>query len=246
VSEELQRLRTELQQAHEEIERRDALLAIIAHELRNPIAPVLLSLEALVLEVKQTPELDRDLLVRRLQQCRRYAQRLRTDLDRLLDFSRLRSGRIDLRPAPLDVSELIAACIDDLAPVIDAAGCQMHTHLQVPLRGSFDAMRLNQIVWNLLSNATKYAPGSRLDVTTEGDGTHVTIVVADQGPGIPEEQQAAVFAQFERAAPESHTGFGIGLWLVRNVVSPTGGTITLQSGVGAGTTFTITLPRGEV
>jgi signal transduction histidine kinase len=245
VSTELEQLQHELQHAHQEIVRRDALLAIIAHELRNPIAPVLLGLETLVLDVKHAASLDRDALVRRIEQCRRYAIRLRTDLDRLLDFSRLRSGHIDLEPADVDVSRLVGAITEDMAPMIDAARCTLYSHLQVPLPAHLDPMRLNQIVWNLVSNAIKYAPGSQIDVTTSGDADTVTLVIADRGPGIPAEQQEAVFAQFERIVPHSHTGFGIGLWLVRSIVDAMDGTIALASTVGVGTSFTITLPKGH-
>jgi len=242
---ELEQLRAELQAAREAIERRDALLAIIAHELRNPIAPVLLSLEALVLEAKHAANLERDHLIKRLEQCRRYALRLRSDLDRLLDFSRLRSGRIDLQPSEIDVSKLVGACIEDMAPMFDAAQCQVTTQLESPLPAVLDAMRLNQIIWNLLSNAIKYAPGARIEVETSSSGGELTIVVADHGPGIPADHQAAVCAQFERIEPHAHTGFGIGLWLVRNVVDAMGGTIVMTSAEGSGTRFEIKLPRGR-
>lgn len=243
MTDDVEELREALRRAEEALRQRDALLAVVAHELRNPIAPVLLALEALLLEVKSSP-IEREQLIRRLQQTRRYAQRLRSDLDRLLDFSRLRSGHLDLQPRDTDLSERVIACIDDMMPMLQAARCDVQTMLERPLRGLWDPMRLDQIVWNLVSNAVKYAPGARIDVTTSADNDIATLVVADEGPGIPPDQQASVFSQFERVAPQMHhTGFGIGLWLVRNIVETMGGSISLASEVGRGTRFSISLPR---
>jgi signal transduction histidine kinase len=244
VGDELDKLREELQRAQDALQQRDALLAVVAHELRNPIAPVLLSLEALLMEVNNAATVDRAHVIRRLEQTRRYAQRLRTDLDRLLDFSRLRGGHLDLRPRDTDLSERVVACLEDMTPMLAAAQCDVHTQLQRPLPGFWDPMRLDQVIWNLISNAVKYAAGARIDVTTRADDSHATLIIADHGPGIPPDQHAAVFTKFERVAPRMHhTGFGIGLWLVRNIVETMGGTIALTSEVGRGTTFSIRLPR---
>ncbi len=244
MQDELETLRAALRQAQDEVQQRDALLAVVAHELRNPIAPVLLSLEALLLEVTHKHP-DRAELTRRLQQTRRYAQRLHRDLDRLLDFSRLRSGHFDLVPRDADLSERAALCVDDMMPMIQAAHCDVRLDLQRPLAGLWDPMRLDQIIWNLISNAVKYAPGARIEVTTTLDADDDAIlIVADRGPGIPPDQHAAAFSKFERVAPQMHhTGFGIGLWLVRNIVEAMGGTIVLTSEVDVGTTFSIRLPR---
>ena len=116
----------------------------------------------------------------------------------------------------MDLTQLVRDCIDDMVPVIEAAQCELHTQFVQPLVGSWDGMRLKQIVWNLLSNAVKYAPGSRIEVRTAATPSTATLVVSDTGPGIDPEEQAQLFSQFERARTASHhTGFGFGLWLVR-------------------------------
>jgi signal transduction histidine kinase len=107
-------------------------------------------------------------------------------------------------------------------------------------------MRLGQVVWNLLTNAAKYAPSAPIDVIVSGDLREVRLVVRDHGPGIAPEEREAVFRKFERAAGAKHyTGFGIGLWLVRRIVEAIGGSIALDSEVNVGTTFTIVLPRSR-
>ncbi|HEU0035944.1 MAG TPA: HAMP domain-containing sensor histidine kinase [Kofleriaceae bacterium] len=243
MSDDSDELRAEVRRLRDELQRQETFLAIVAHELRNPVGPVLLSIDALLLELT-TKTLDPDALLRRLQATRRHAQRLRSDLDRLLDFSRLRSGRIDLQPQETDLSNLIDAVVDDMMPLIAAARCELQTTLQRPLSGIWDPMRLQQVISNLISNAVKYAAGSAIEIVTRADDRTATLVVADHGPGIAERERDTVFRKFERLqGVQQHTGFGIGLWLVRNVIEAMGGSIQLDSAPGHGATFTITLPR---
>lgn len=241
-TDELEQLREALRLAHEELQLHESFLAVVAHELRNPIGPVLMSVEAMLMEVNRGT-LDQSLLIHRLHQMQRYAQRLRSDLDRLLDFSRARSGKIDLQLQDVDLCEVVEQTTADLQPLLNAAGCQVNLALERPQVGHWDAMRLGQIVWNLLTNAAKYAPGAPIDIVVSGDAQTVTLVVRDRGPGIAPEEQEVVFRKFERSTAQQHTGFGIGLWLVRRVVEALGGTIMLTSEVNEGSTFTVALPR---
>ncbi|NVB81869.1 MAG: HAMP domain-containing histidine kinase [Kofleriaceae bacterium] len=242
MSSEIDQLREELAQAADAIEQRDSMLAIVAHELRNPISPVMMSLDVLALEVRDMP-LDRDAILRRVAQARRYVERLRTDLDRLLDFSRLRTGRIDLQLAEVDLSALVVEELRDLEPQLRASECELRLTLEEPLKGHWDRMRLRQVIWNLVSNAGKYAAGALVEISTRGDDKSAWLVVRDHGPGIAASEHQAVFKQFERVKSSSHTGFGVGLWLVKQIVEALGGTIDLESAVGQGSTFTVTLPR---
>src|SRR4051812_36917550 len=121
-SEDLEHLREALRLAQDELQLHESFLAVVAHELRNPIGPVLMSVDAMLLEVANKPP-DRDLLVHRLAQMRRYVQRLRGDLDRLLDFSRARSGKIDLQLQDVDLCDVIHRVAADVDPLLTAAGC---------------------------------------------------------------------------------------------------------------------------
>ncbi|HEY5947918.1 MAG TPA: HAMP domain-containing sensor histidine kinase, partial [Kofleriaceae bacterium] len=183
-------------------------------------------------------------LLRRLQLTRRYVDGVRTHLDRLLDFSRLRNGHIDLHSESVDLSALVGSVIDEMAPMLEAAQCEVTTTFTMPLVGRWDRMRLRQVIWNLVSNAAKYAAGSPIEITTSRDETSVRLTVTDHGPGIAEHDQELVFRRFERSGAEAnHTGFGVGLWLVRRIVDAMGGKIELRSELGRGATFTVTLPR---
>jgi two-component system OmpR family sensor kinase len=242
VSDDSEHLREELQRAKDALKQQESFLAVIAHELRNPIAPVLISLDALMLDVT-AGNVDRDMLLRRMQATRRYVDGMRTHLDRLLDFSRLRSGHIDLRPEEMDLSVQVGAVLDEMAPLIQAAQCELITSFTMPLTGSWDPMRVRQIVWNLVSNAVKYAAAAPIEVTTAKDEKTVRVSVTDHGPGISDEDRELVFRRFERTGSSHHTGFGVGLWLVRRLTEAMGGSIELQSKVGVGSTFTVRLPR---
>lgn len=236
-------LRDALRVAREELQLHESFLAVVAHELRNPLGPVMMSVDAMLLEVRNS-ELDRDTLVHRLVQMRRYVDRLRSDLDRLLDFSRARSGRIDVQRANVDLCDTVARAVSELEPQFAIAGCQVNLALDRPQVGHWDPMRLHQVVWNLLSNAIKYAPSAPIDISVTGNGRTSTLRVGDHGPGIAPEERERVFRKFERAASaKQHTGFGIGLWLVRRIVDAHGGSITLDTEENVGTTFTVVLPR---
>jgi signal transduction histidine kinase len=243
VTDESDRLRAELMAAHELLSRQDNLLAVVAHEVRNPLGPVLMSVDALLLEAGRR-DLGREELLHRLALLQRYVLRMRDDLNRLLDFSRFRSGRVELHLEEVDLSEVVRDTVHRMEPVLAASGCELHLSVDAPVRGVWDAMRLGQIVWNLVSNAAKYAAGTRVEIATSADAHTATLVVADHGAGIPEEGREMIFAKFERAGARTHhTGFGIGLWLVRKLVEALGGSIDLHSIVGKGTKFTVRLPR---
>jgi signal transduction histidine kinase len=245
ASEELEQLREALRLAQEELQFRESFLDVVAHELRNPLGPVLMSVDAMLIEVTRGSS-DRDHLVHRLTQMRRYVQRLRGDLDRLLDFSRARNGKVDLELEDVDLCDVIQRTAADLEPLLSAAECQVNLALDRPQVGHWDAMRLGQIVWNLLTNAAKYAPSAPIDIVVMGTPRDVTMVVRDHGPGIAPSEREAVFRKFERSATaKQYTGFGIGLWLVRRIGEALGGSIALESEVNVGTTFTIVLPKSR-
>ena len=240
MSDEVEQLRRELQQAREQLQRQETFIAVVAHELRNPIGPIVISLDALLL---QLDKLDKAAVRHRLHATRRYVDKMLLHLDRLLDFSRFRGGRVELSLEEVDLSLVVGTVLDDIAPLLQAARCESRTDFTMPLIGRWDKMRLTQVVWNLVSNAAKYAAGSPVEITTRAQGDTAILIVKDHGPGIPAADHEAVFSKFERATASAHTGFGLGLWLVRRIVDAMRGSIELESDVGKGTTFTVTLPR---
>jgi signal transduction histidine kinase len=124
------------------------------------------------------------------------------------------------------------------------AGCTVHIHTPEEQPGSWDRMRLDQVLTNLLTNASKYGRGAPVDVSVGGEGDSVWITVRDQGIGIDPKDRERIFLRFERAVSSSHYGgFGLGLWIVREIVELMGGHITVDSSPGHGAEFRVTLPR---
>jgi signal transduction histidine kinase len=243
VTDDTEQLRRELQEAREQLDRMDTFLAVVAHELRNPIGPIVISLDALLLHVEK---LDAASLRHRLEATRRYVDTMLMQLDRLLDFSRFRSGRVALQLAEVDLSLVVGEVLDRMAPLLQAARCELRTDFAHPLNGLWDSMRLSQVIWNLVSNAAKYASGAPIEVITRPVGNDAVLVVKDHGPGIAHAEHENVFNRFDRSNAAAHTGFGLGLWLVRRIVEAMRGKIELDSDVGTGATFTVTLPRSAL
>lgn len=233
----------ELRRLRELLQFQEGFLAVVAHELRNPLGPVLLSVDALMDELTNRA-LDKASLVARVAGMRGYVERLRRDLERLLDFSRLRAGRMDLRPEVADLSAIARQTLTEMRPLIDHSRCELRLSAPEPQIGYWDPMRLEQVIWNLVSNALKYGAGAPVDIATSGDERTATFAIADHGVGIAPAEQDTIFRKFERlSAHTKHTGFGIGLWLVKRNVDALGGSIAISSAVDVGTTITVTLPR---
>jgi PAS domain S-box-containing protein len=232
-------------EAHDSDRRKDEFLAMLAHELRNPLAPILTSLQLLELRPSD-PDLQhrcREILVRQV----RHLARL---IDDLLDVSRITRGRIALRKQPLELAESIARAVDAARPMID----ERHHHLTVAVPPGLwveaDPLRIEQVVVNLLANATKYTePGGRIRVLGERSGPSAVIRVADNGMGIPSEMLPHVFDPFvqgDRSLDRTQGGLGIGLTLVRGLIHLHGGAVSAASdGPGQGSEFVVTLPLTE-
>jgi signal transduction histidine kinase len=224
--------------------RKDEFLAVLAHELRNPLAPIRNALALLQAQGGLGPEAVwcRDLIERQVDQLTRL-------VEDLLDVSRISSGKIKLQRETLDLVSVVRAGIETSRPLIEARGHALT--LQVPdtaIPVSGDLVRLTQVVANLLNNAAKYQDeGGEISVTVAQEGPDAIARVADRGIGIPAQTLPRVFELFAQAhkpidRPEG--GLGIGLSLVKNLVELHGGTVEAESaGPGQGSEFTIRLPR---
>jgi signal transduction histidine kinase len=239
-----ERLRADLARAREEVARQQDFLAIVAHELRNPITPVAFAVDLLLRQTSGGRRPSEETLLRRLRMFGRQVYRLKTDLDRLLDFSRIRSGRLTLVLEEVDLAAVLAETVDEMRPWLEACGAELKTSSSGPAVGRWDRMRLRQVAWNLISNAAKYGAGEPIHAAVTADADRAFLTVSDRGPGIPDHERARIFSRFERARSERpHTGFGVGLWLVKQITEALGGAVRFESVPGAGTTFTVDLPR---
>ncbi len=222
---------------------KDEFLATISHELRNPLNAIMGWAHMMRLG-KLTPAN----VERAVETIYRNAKSQSQLVADLLDVSRIISGKLRLDVRTVDLIYIINAAIDSIRPAADAKSIRLQTMLD-PAAGpiSGDADRLQQIVWNLLTNAVKFTPkGGRIQVKLQRVDSHVEIVVSDSGIGINKEFLPHVFDRFRQADASStriHGGLGLGLSIVHQLVDLHGGTVAVQSeGEGKGATFTISLP----
>ena len=233
--------------AEEELEqaarRKDEFLAILSHELRNPLAPISMALEVIS---RQKPTVSS--LTWALDLIGRQAAQLTRLVDDLLDVSRITRGKIRLSVQNIDLAHVVRQAVETSRPLIDSRGHTLSIigiDAPLPLRG--DAVRLAQVVSNLLNNAAKYTDiGGQITLSVERDDDHVVLTVADNGVGIPTNMLGRVFemfAQIDSASDRSQGGLGIGLTLVKRLVEEHRGTIEAHSdGPNQGSTFTVRLP----
>jgi signal transduction histidine kinase len=238
----LKRVEGQLQSA---VAARDEFLSIASHELRTPLTALQLELQGLQKRLGRGETMTSEQLSHRLETAIRQVNRLGKLVNSLLDISRLTAGRIDLQIAEVDLAEVAREVTARLAKEATQAGCSLGcTAGEEPATGQWDRLRLEQIVSNLVSNAIKYGGGRPIEVAVEHDGTRARLRVSDRGIGIAPEDQARIFDRFERAVSERHYGgFGLGLWIVRQIVHALQGGIWVQSRVGEGATFIVELPR---
>jgi PAS domain S-box-containing protein len=224
--------------------RKDEFLATLAHELRNPLAPIRSSLHIL-----RRPNVDADLHARMLAMIDRQVTHLVRLVDDLLEISRITGGKVELRREITDVARVVRSAVEVSGPLVEAAG----HGLEVVLPGELvmvdaDPVRLAQIVANLLNNAAKYTEaGGQIQVSVTTASDQVSIAVTDTGLGIPAEMLPRVFdlfTQVDRTLGRAQGGLGIGLALVKNLVELHGGTVeAFSKGPGCGSQFVVNLPR---
>jgi signal transduction histidine kinase/CheY-like chemotaxis protein len=243
----LRRLERELQQTIEELaaadRRKDEFLATLAHELRNPLAPVMNSLaildrfgsdESIAVDARAT-------MWRQMKQMVRL-------IDDLLDVSRISRGTIELRKERLELQSVIYQTIESVGPICEAARQTLAIDLPPqPVWIEADPVRLAQIIGNLLSNASRYSStGGQISLRVESAGSELVVRVKDQGIGIPPEKLDTVFemfSQLDRSLERTAGGLGIGLYIVKRLVEMLGGSVAARSeGPGTGSEFTVRLP----
>jgi PAS domain S-box-containing protein len=240
AEQDLRRLNEELAQANR---RKTEFLATLAHELRNPLAPLSNGLH--LMRMASTKP---DVLERTRQMMERQVQHMVHLVDDLLDIARISTGKVELRRGRIDLKDVVATAVEASASLIDTAGHKLHVELPSrPLPMDADATRIAQVVSNLLNNAAKYTPeGGRITLKAWVEGHEAVLTVTDTGIGIAPEalgQVFEMFAQVSGSAGKPQGGLGIGLSLVQSLVALHGGSVSASSpGVDQGSTFTIRLP----
>ncbi len=239
-----------VRELQEGVRARDDFLSIAAHELKTPITPLRLQTASLLRDLERAPDepVPGQHLLKRLTTFGRAAERLESLIDRLLDVSRLSVGAISIEIENVDLVTITREVVRRLHYEAQRAGSSMGVHADVPVVGRWDRLRIEQVVTNLLSNAIKYGAGKPIEVRVTTDEGIARFSVRDHGIGIPAEARARIFERFERVAPIRHYGgFGLGLWIVRQLVEVHSGRVNVWSEPEVGSEFTVELPlRPEV
>lgn len=234
---------TSRRQAEQAVAARDELVAVATHELRSPLSTLQLQLQSLERALDKGESLPLERLRSALALCRRQVGRLSLLVDRLLDVARLTAGTFMLDPTVVDLGELVSQVVDSLKEPLTAAGCTPSVHLSAPITGTWDRLRLEQVLTNLLTNAMKYAAGSPLVLRVEQQGAQAVVVVQDHGPGVPPEARPHIFERFRRASGiHQHHSLGLGLYVSRQIARAHGGDLTLEDAPGGGACFVLRLP----
>jgi signal transduction histidine kinase len=241
----LEVVQREKQRAEEASRAKDEFLAMLGHELRNPLSPILTALELARMRENSGLAKERTIIERQVQHLVRL-------VDDLLDVSRITRGKIELKRRPVRLADVVAHAIEMTSPLLEERRHRLR--VTVPRRGLIvdgDEHRLAQVVSNLLTNAAKYTdPGGRIEITGGREGEEAVLRVRDSGIGINPELVPHVFdlfVQSKRAIDRAQGGLGLGLTIVRSLVELHGGAVSAASeGTSRGSTFTVRLPLSAV
>lgn len=235
--------------AEKSVKARDEFLAIASHELRTPLTPLKMYLdwfkrEARKITVEMLPKAQ--VLMQALDHTDREVSKLVHLTDDLLDVSRITAGRLVLHKDHMDLVELVLQAQERNLENSKRRNCTILITTDGPVKGLWDFNRLEQVVNCLLSNAIKYGAGKPVHVSVLKENDRAVLRVEDQGIGIAPEDREKIFERFERASSiKNFDGLGLGLFISREIVAAHGGTISVESEIGKGSTFTVNLPIEE-
>lgn len=231
--------RLRLAHAEESVRLRDEFLSIASHELKTPLTALQLQLHSL----RDRLEKFEPKLASRLDRATRSGERLGDLVESLLDVSRIATGRFDLHPQRFDLAEMVREISERLRDAATKARCELTVRADQELAGTWDRLRLEQVLNNLLSNAIKYAAETPIQVSLHQEGETAVLEVSDKGPGIPQEALPRIFERFERASEMRHYGgLGLGLYVVREIIKAHNGMVTVRNLPEGGACFTVRLP----
>ena len=242
---ELNAAQTGLQRA---LAMRDEFMSMVSHEMRTPLNTLYLEtqLRKMQLERGNMAAFGAEQLQRMVARDDRQIQSIIRLIDDMLDVSRIRSGKLSLRPGWVELSGLLRRLVHDLTPQAGIAGSSISLDASTPVSGWWDEFRIEQIVVNLLTNALRYGAQKPVQVTLVVGPEEVRVEVRDQGPGIAPEHQAKIFEPYERGVgTEAPSGLGLGLYISRQLAEVHEGSLVLDSVPGQGALFTLTLPRRD-
>ncbi len=231
------------EKAHEAIRIRDEFMSISSHELRTPLTSLKMQLQLFNHLSKKGDPATPEQIQKIIEVSERQVNRLNSLVEDLLDVSRISSGKLSLVFDKVDLGELINEVVERYLPLIDKSKCTIEVKTAPEIFAHIDRIRFEQILINLITNAIKYAPGSKITISLAELAGEIKLSVKDTGPGIRREDQSKVFERFERITSRTgQVGLGLGLYIVHQIIEAHGGKITLNSDIGKGAEFLITMP----
>lgn len=241
TEEEILSLRAEVARLNAQITARDNLLAVAAHELRNPMHTLLLLTRA-ALSMARRGQVEE--VTTKLERIRHVVDTYVKRATLLLDSARLEAGAWTADRNEFDLCDVVRDITASYEPEAQYAGSTITLQLPPSVRGAWDRLAVEQVVANLISNAIKYGDGNPIHVSLDVEGSSARLAVQDQGTGIPLPDQVRIFERFQQAigSGQRRSGFGIGLWLVKSLVEAHGGKVALDSQPEQGSVFTVLLP----
>lgn len=225
---------------------RDEFLSICSHELKTPLT----SLKMQIQIVERLREKKGDDVAFAPPQMERFIKNADRSVERIihlvndmLDISRVATGRLSLNLEKIELDHLVLDVSERLKPFLEIAGCDLDVKIEKSVMGLWDKFRIEQVLTNLLTNAAKYAPESRVEIKVFQQGHYGVVCVKDHGPGISDEDQTRIFNRFERVTSENAiSGLGLGLYISKEIVELHHGQISVESKLGEGTIFWMKLP----
>lgn len=241
----LKQLQTTQQELEQAVRMRDDFMSIVAHEVRTPLNGLILEtqLRKMHLARDNASAFTLDKMHAMVDRDERQIKSLIRLIEDMLDVSRIRTGKLSIRPSQVDLSALVRGVLLNFAPQIDAAESSVTLEAEHPVEGRWDEFRIEQVISNLLTNALRYGAKSPISVKVYSEQGQACVEVRDQGIGIGEENQKRIFQQFERVtAKHAVAGLGLGLFISEQIVTAHGGSITVESRIGEGALFRVCLP----
>ncbi|WP_223484914.1 hybrid sensor histidine kinase/response regulator [Pseudomonas sp. A-RE-19] len=241
----LQNTQNDLEQA---VRMRDDFMSIVAHEVRTPLNGLILEtqLRKMHLARDNASAFTLDKMHAMVERDERQIKSLIRLIEDMLDVSRIRTGKLSIRPSRFDLVRLVSNLLQNFAPQVEAAESSVTLTAEQPVVGSWDEFRIEQVISNLLTNALRYGAKSLIDVRVYNHDGQARVEVQDRGIGISEENQQRIFQQFERVCAKTvMAGLGLGLFISEQIVAAHGGSITVESRIGEGALFRVCLPLQE-
>jgi len=236
-----------LQRSAEEFRRRDEFLSLAAHEIKTPLSSASLQLQILdrQVNVAKNERPDAKYLKDAIELGLRQMQAMGKLIDDLLDVARIQLGKLPYHRSEVHLSSLLHDIALRYRESLERGQVKLTLDVDPHIVGNWDEQRIEQVFVNLVSNIVKYAPKTEARIRARLTADSAEIQVEDHGPGIAADNQTRLFDRFERAAPRGVSGLGLGLYIVKRIIDRHGGDIQIQSRLGQGTCFNISLPLTE-